>query len=785
MNTIFDKIKIYNIFLVGIFVILALPILELPPWFFPPSFAKTIVFRTLLAVLIFLIIWSAFYKKGEILQRKINWKSPLFSIFLSLGGVYLLATFFSIDPNFSFWGSPLRAEGALNFLFFIFFAILISLTIKNNDWKRIWGFSFVIGVLVSLFGIFQYFKLLSNIIVPTEGGVSATTGYSGFMAIYIMVLFFMALSFGLLEKTDKKKLYFYCLPVFIFSIIITGARATYLAAIIAVFYYLLSKPVRKLLWQFFEEVFPKKIKLVKIITGVILLALIAGIVYLNLPNKILPNNKIVSYLAYRLSIKQAILDLTEARFSAWKIGIEGIKEKPIFGWGPENFQTVFGKYYSPFLPGMDNRFWWDRAHNFLVEYAINAGVPFLILFILFTCLLFWHLQKAKKSILKLNNNSEIPILIHGIQAALIGYFTALLFTFEGFVTQLPLFLIFGYSFYITAKNKNAAIKEKENIQQKEKDSKAPNQTASAFFSIFAICILIWFVWVFNIKPLMINSVFARAGVLKSQGGSQEGCKRALSETESILAKKSILDAYVRLKYAGLIQDCPKEVSKNELYYAKKGAAALKEFVAIQPKFAKVWIVLNAFTNVLISKESDPESLADLTKQARLYLATAEQLSPNRPEIFIEQLKTDFVAKDISEIEKHMQKCLQLSMEAPECYWYYGLTQINSGNKEEGEKNINIAQQKGFSAYTGEQSLKQLIVVYTTVKDYQKLVDIYKIFIRLHHLDDFQYYANLAFIYKELGRYAEAKEAVESVIRIAKDNKEVVDEAKRFLKTIPQ
>ncbi len=216
MNTIFNKNKIYKIFLAGIFVILALPILAFPPFFFPPSFAKTIVFRIILAILAFLVIWSVLYKKEDILQRKINWKSLLFLIFLSLAGIYLLATFFSADPNFSFWGSPLRAEGALNFLFFIFFAILVSLTIKNNDWKRIWSFSFVIGILVSLFGIFQYFKLLSSIIFPTGGGASATTGYSGFMAIYMMILFFMSLSFGLSEKTNKKWLYFFCLPFFIY-----------------------------------------------------------------------------------------------------------------------------------------------------------------------------------------------------------------------------------------------------------------------------------------------------------------------------------------------------------------------------------------------------------------------------------------------------------------------------------------------------------------------------------------------------------------------------------------
>jgi len=40
---------------------------------------------------------------------------------------------------------------------------------------------------------------------------------------------------------------------------------------------------------------------------------------------------------------------------------EGVKEKPLLGWGQENFNLVFNKYYEPSLYGQE--VWFDRVHN--------------------------------------------------------------------------------------------------------------------------------------------------------------------------------------------------------------------------------------------------------------------------------------------------------------------------------------------------------------------------------------------------------------------------------------
>ena len=104
-------------YLAGFFIILALPLLIIQPYFFPADWGKTIVFRSILAIILFLFLWQILYRKNEtslpnLKNNKIIWAlSALFATFLP-------ASIFSVDPYFSFWGSPVRSDGFINFAFY-------------------------------------------------------------------------------------------------------------------------------------------------------------------------------------------------------------------------------------------------------------------------------------------------------------------------------------------------------------------------------------------------------------------------------------------------------------------------------------------------------------------------------------------------------------------------------------------------------------------------------------------------------------------------------------------
>ena len=53
------------------------------------------------------------------------------------------------------------------------------------------------------------------------------------------------------------------------------------------------------------------------------------------------------------------------------MAIKGFKERPILGWGQENFNIVFNKHYNPL---MDQEQWFDRTHNIILDWLIAAGI---------------------------------------------------------------------------------------------------------------------------------------------------------------------------------------------------------------------------------------------------------------------------------------------------------------------------------------------------------------------------------------------------------------------------
>ena len=63
----------------------------------------------------------------------------------------------------------------------------------------------------------------------------------------------------------------------------------------------------------------------------------------------------------------------------WNISWQGVKERPILGWGQDNFSFVFTKYYNPQMYAQEP--WFDRSHNVFLDWLVAAGVVGLIAYL--------------------------------------------------------------------------------------------------------------------------------------------------------------------------------------------------------------------------------------------------------------------------------------------------------------------------------------------------------------------------------------------------------------------
>ena len=71
---------------------------------------------------------------------------------------------------------------------------------------------------------------------------------------------------------------------------------------------------------------------------------------------------------------------TRSRFMVWNMALQGFKEKPVLGWGQENFNYVFNKYYNPKM--YDQEQWFDRTHNVFLDWLIAGGILGILSYLL-------------------------------------------------------------------------------------------------------------------------------------------------------------------------------------------------------------------------------------------------------------------------------------------------------------------------------------------------------------------------------------------------------------------
>jgi len=62
---------------------------------------------------------------------------------------------------------------------------------------------------------------------------------------------------------------------------------------------------------------------------------------------------------------------TQTRLAAWRAGFHGVAERPVLGWGPENYIVPYGKYGEGAATTVSAH---DRAHNELVEELATKGL---------------------------------------------------------------------------------------------------------------------------------------------------------------------------------------------------------------------------------------------------------------------------------------------------------------------------------------------------------------------------------------------------------------------------
>lgn len=236
----------------------------------------------------------------------------------------------------------------------------------------------------------------------------------------------------------------------------------------------------------------------------------------------------------------------EGRSFVWPIALKGIAEKPILGWGQDNFNYIFAEHYSPEMFRLEP--WFDRAHNIFLDWAVAGGVlglgSYLSLYIVLLMLIWKSISFSR---------TEKAVLT-GLLAA---YFFNNIFVFDNLVS---------YTLFI------ALLAQVHSQVGKSWHENAPAWQESRMLSLMLPLSLVFlFVFYFvNVKPLIANTALI-SGLQASQGGDPNGRVAAIgyfekAYNESRLGRPEVVE-WISSSIAPILSDPSISDTDKSSYFA--------------------------------------------------------------------------------------------------------------------------------------------------------------------------------------------------------------------------
>jgi O-antigen ligase len=411
--------------------------------FFPFIGGKYYFFRLVIELAsIFLILsWAIEDQRSHIEERfRKMFRQPLFLAVSAFALMFLLASIFANDPAAAFWSNFERGEGGFQMIHYYAFFILLFVLLDTKDrWMTFMKTSLVAAGLMVFYGVGAaalWGSFVGPYVVeqsPTFLGrlfhpdirFQGSLGNPAYVAPYLMFAMFFAALLWLWGKRGRIQTVLLVLTEIIFLIFFTlsqtrGAFIGLAAAMMAFFGYMVWVQRGR-----FRQ-----------ITLLVLAAMlvVGGILFVNRESpaiKRLPGSRLLT-----INIK----DLTaQTRLWTWRTAWEGFKERPILGWGPENFSTVFDRHFDTrhYVPGENRETWFDRAHSVAFDYLAETGILGFLAYASIFAVYYYYFFRHHRSL----KNEWIPekgrTFFHGLLLVIpVGYLVQGLFLFD----VLPIFL---------------------------------------------------------------------------------------------------------------------------------------------------------------------------------------------------------------------------------------------------------------------------------------------------------------------------------------------------------
>jgi O-antigen ligase/tetratricopeptide (TPR) repeat protein len=407
----------------GIYGGLLMPLVFLPVVIFPFVFSKLIVFQVLIGLTFPAYIVLAWMEP----EYRPRWSL----LYVAIGAYFvalLLSVIFAVDPVRAWWGNQERMNGLFTLLhFFIWLTMTVSLIKTWPQWKKLLNYQIILGVFMGCVALLQ--RPFPNLLLfPAGGRVGGLLDNPIYMGAYqLFILFFLALLWFKTKSNGWRAWYVIAFIVSMLSMFAAGSRGPFMGLIFAIVVSVIAVAVMH-----------KNKKLRLSILGV----MVAGALFYVSIVVWGINTQAFKQFATTFPTASRMFELqtgNTGRFIAWNIAWDGFLQRPITGWGLDDFHILFNRLYNPqSLRAGYAETWFDRAHNTALDVVSMTGLVGLVTFAAVWVLLYATVIRARRK-----GYIDIPTtaVLLGLPA---GYFLQNLFVFDHPAAFSMSFLLYAF-----------------------------------------------------------------------------------------------------------------------------------------------------------------------------------------------------------------------------------------------------------------------------------------------------------------------------------------------------
>ena len=582
--------------LAALFLIPVFPLIVANQFFFPFITGKAFYFRVLVEIAF--ASWAIAALMDARYRPRLNALTVGVTV---LALVTLAADLLGVNPIRSIWSNFERMEGWMVIVHLWMFFIASSSLFGSGEtglrlWHRWMNVSIAAAILVGCYGFAQLFGWAA--IHQGSTRIDASLGNAAYMAVYMLLnagmaayLLFVARARG--SSSVRQWLYGVLALIFSFLLFQTATRGTIIGLLGGIMLALF-------LYAAFGRNEPRKSRR---ISGGILIAivLLGAAFWLNRNQPFIQRNDVLQRIA-SISWSDA---QGQARNYIWPMALTGFAERPVLGWGQENFNYIFNANYNPKMWTQEQ--WFDRAHSVYLDWLTASGAVGLLAYLALYVLALLAIWKSGLTF------AEKCVLV-GLGA---GYAVHNIFVFDNLASYALFFALLGFASSLRRGDPEPVLGGAREVG---------TEVIEYVAAPVVIIALALGIYLLNVRPIKANTSLIVA--LQSCAGASSGHAPDPALFDAVLSLNTyVADQETReqiLQCANTVITAQQLPAQTKQDFFMLASDAIASQIAAAPKDARMYVLGGSFLT----------SIGQVA-QAEPLLEKAHALSPGKQMIDLE------------------------------------------------------------------------------------------------------------------------------------------------------